>query len=287
MGVKETAQKVLQQKLYKSAYSRAWFTLWGISLKEIQVSFRQFFTWKYPIRSFLRTLSAIHEALLRLVLGRSAKISFSYTGEDRILESMYKPLITETGYYVDVGCNHPTLFSNTYSFYKRGWRGVCIDANQKLIDNYKLWRPRDVAICALVSDTEQLRDYFIVENNVLSTTEEKFLETYEKQGLRIQKKQILSRTLTSILDEANAPANIDILSIDVEEHDLQAIKSLDLKKYKPKLIVIEDETFDILHPETNAIYTFLTSNGFRLEGYVLKNLYFQNISTSSLQSSSE
>lgn len=287
MGVKETAQELLKSKLYKRAYSRAWFTLWGIALKEIQVSFRQFFTWKYPLRSLLRSLSAIHEALLRVVLGRSAKISFGYTGEDRILESLYKPLITETGFYVDVGCNHPTLFSNTYSFYKRGWRGVCIDANQKLIDKYKIVRPRDVAICALVSDTEQSRDYFLIENDVLSTTENQFIKEYEDQGLNVQKITITSRTLTSILDEINAPSTIDILSIDVEEHDLHVIKSLNLKKYHPKLIVIEDETFDLLQPEKNPIYVFLTSNGFRLEGYVLKNLYFKKIPTSSPQSASE
>jgi len=275
MGLKTKAQDLLHDRLYNSAYTRARFTLYGQVVQEIKVSFSQFFTWRFPIRSFFRTLSIILSSLIRLLLGRSLKYSFSHTGEDRILESIYKPLITTTGFYVDVGCNHPTLFSNTYSFYRRGWRGVCIDANPTLINRYKYYRPRDLAICAIVSNTPEKRDFFLVQNDVLSTTERQFVDDYIKQGMRIEKIKAIPRTLTSLLDELNAPASIDILTVDVEEHDYPALLSLDLNRYQPRLIAIEDETFDWSNPEQNNIYSYLTQSHYRFLGFILKNLYFR------------
>src|SRR5690606_9742190 len=146
------ARKYLHSKLYKSAYGRAAFTLGGVVIMEIRSSFRQFFTWRYPLRSLLRTISIIFSSLVRLSLGRSLKYSYAFAGEDKAIEGLLKPRITKPGFYVDVGANHPTAFSNTYGLYRKGWRGICIDANAKLVDLYSLYRPKDQAIVALVSD---------------------------------------------------------------------------------------------------------------------------------------
>ena len=37
------------------------------------------------------------------------------------------------GIYIDVGCNHPIKFNNTYLLYKRGWSGINIDLDSKSI----------------------------------------------------------------------------------------------------------------------------------------------------------
>src|SRR5690606_40339073 len=142
---------------------------------ELRQSFRQFFTWKYPILSLFRTIGIVLSALVRLLLGRTLKYSHAFAGEDKIIEGILKPKITQTGFYVDVGCNHPKLFSNTYGLYRKGWRGICIDANQKLINKYGFYRPKDRAICSLISDIVEDKTFYEVENNVLSTTEEKFI----------------------------------------------------------------------------------------------------------------
>lgn len=138
MNVKELFRIKLHKSLYNSAYSRALYTLWGIVLKELNVVFCQFFTWKYPVRSFLRVMGIITSSISRLFLGRSVKYSFAFTGEDKIIEGILKPLITNHGSYVEVGCNHPKFLSNTYGLYRKGWRGICIDANQNLISKYRL-----------------------------------------------------------------------------------------------------------------------------------------------------
>jgi hypothetical protein len=46
----------------------------------------------------------------------------------------------QKGFYVDVGAYHPFLFSNTYIFYLRGWRGINIDAtpgSMKLFNKFR------------------------------------------------------------------------------------------------------------------------------------------------------
>ncbi|MEM1407874.1 MAG: FkbM family methyltransferase, partial [Bacteroidota bacterium] len=59
----------------------------------------------------------------------------------------------------------------------------------------------------------------------------------------------------------------DFLSIDVEGHDWNVIRSIDLTKYKPELIVAE------LNPEPDLV-DYLGQYGYGLKGAVPKNSYF-------------
>lgn len=263
--------------LYKNAYKRAFFTLYGIVFKEVRVAFKQFFTWRHPFYSLYHVLAVIWSAKLRVILGRSLKYSFAFTGEDRILESIYKPRITENGFYVEVGCNHPKFLSNTYSLYRKGWRGICIDGNKQLIKKYKKVRPRDIAICALVSNEVTTKTFYVAENDVLSTMTKTNLEGEDMKNISVEQQTMQTNTLTNILREVNAPSIIDILSIDAEEHDFEVLQSLDFTLYQPKLIIVEDETFSPVQPKDNNIYNFLSENGYTLEGYILKNLYFSKL----------
>ena len=272
--MKEVLRKKLKKSLYHRAYSRALYTLWGTVIKEIRLSFRQFYTWKYPVKSFFRTLTIIFSSFTRVFLGRSLNYSFAFTGEDRIIEGIIKPIIDKNGLYVDVGCNHPKFLSNTYGLYRKGWRGLCIDANNSLIKKYNYYRPKDIAIHSLVSNVTEERTFYLVENDVLSTTEKSNLPHLDKLGLSHESIQLFTRTLTSILDENKFAKEFDILSIDVEEHDLSVLKSLDFTQYHPQLIIIEDETFDPLNNMANSIDKLMQENNYKLKGFVLKNLYY-------------
>lgn len=268
--------RFLQNLLYKNAFSRAIFTLYGLVWKEIRVCFRQFYTFRFPISSLFRTLGIFISSLNRLMLGRSLKYSFAFTGEDRIIETLLKTKITYNGFYVDVGANHPKFLSNTYSLYRKGWRGICIDANKELIKKYAFFRPKDHAVHALVSDIPAARAFYQVQNDVLSTTDSRFLNDFEKEGLEIKEVKMQSITLTDVLEKYEAPNDFDLLTVDAEEHDLEVLKGLDWKRYRPKLVVVEDETFDFQNGATNPLVFYMRQNGYSLNGFVLKNLYFLN-----------
>jgi len=91
-------------------------------------------------RLFLRKLLPIGlTEWLRIVLDKYALKSYSQEGEDMILRRIFED--NETGFYVDVGAHHPARFSNTNYFYKRGWRGLNIDAMPGSMSKFKKYRP--------------------------------------------------------------------------------------------------------------------------------------------------
>ena len=71
------------------------------------------------------------------LLGVFAKVSLSQFSEDTIIEIILKNARRKNGIFVDVGCNHPIEYNNTYLLYLKGWRGINIDGNGYLIDLYK------------------------------------------------------------------------------------------------------------------------------------------------------
>lgn len=166
--------------------------------------------------------------------------SYSQEGEDMILRRLFEN--QQTGFYVDVGAHHPMRFSNTYFFYKKGWRGINIDAMPDSMKLFNKIRPRDINIEKPISDKQEVLKYYIFNEPALNTfSEELAKERNGKNGYFIKEiVNIQTLTLEEILDKY-LPKNqdIDFLSIDVEGFDFLALKSLNLNKYKPKVILIE------------------------------------------------
>src|SRR5687767_11201625 len=93
-------------------------------------------------------------SFIRRVFRIPATFIFSQGGEDFIAAYYLRYTFgIERGNYVDVGCNAPLRYSNTFDLYKRGWRGIAIDANPELIEKYRAVRPEDVAVVAAISDS--------------------------------------------------------------------------------------------------------------------------------------
>jgi hypothetical protein len=71
------------------------------------------------------------------------------------------------------------------------------------------------------------------------------------------------RTLDDILREADAPASIDFVSIDVEGHEVEVLRGFDLNHWRPRLILIEDHVTDLgTHRSlTNAGYSLIRRTG--------------------------
>lgn len=261
--------------LYGKAHTRAFFTVGGLAWQEFRHSFSQFFTWRSPVFSLARSIQYALLAWLRLGLGRNLRFSYGYTGEDRLIESLLNLPVYYQGFYVDVGCNRPRFISNTFLLYRRGWRGICIDANPKLIRYFSYIRPRDQTVTALVGDSEERLSFYHFENDVLSTVSPENIAQYAAQGLHPAKVETLAvRSLTDILSALQAPPRFELLCIDAEEHDEAVLRSLDFSQYLPRLIVVEAEDFDPENPQKHPIFAFLHPLGYRLAGSLLKNLYF-------------
>lgn len=221
----------------------------------------------------IRALPLCAFEISRFVFNRFAIHSYSQTGEDRIVD--YYLGSSKTGFYVDVGCNHPRKASNTFRLYMKGWCGVVIDANQQLINEFRNERRNDVAVQALVSDSPAEKVFYHFEEPLLSSADSAHIERYQAEGRKVRRKEtILPQTLTSILSEKGVPRQFDLLSIDVEGFDLSVLRSLDLRRWQPRLIVCEVHGLDLNNPTTNPVVSWLLGNGYALVGYVCENGYF-------------
>jgi FkbM family methyltransferase len=186
--------------------------------------------------------------------------SYSQEGEDMILRRLFEK--QQTGFYVDVGAHHPKRFSNTYFFYKKGWRGINIDAMPESMKLFNKTRPRDINIEKPVSDKKQVLTYYAFNEPALNGFSKELSEAREgKENYFIKfTKDIETATLKEILD-TYLPQNqeIDFLSIDVEGLDFMVLQSNNFEKYKPKVILIEILGSSLVDIENNEISKYLKS----------------------------
>lgn len=174
------------------------------------------------------------------------KESYSQFGEDIFLEKYFNK---KKGFFVDLGCHHPFRYNNTFRLYKLGWRGLNIDLNHISIDLFNLMRPKDNNICIAISDKIKKIKFYIPNKNLISpeiTTDYNFTKKYKKHhGSNYD--SFLTESITwSFLEKKYRKyfKKIDLLKIDIEGSDLKILKTINLKKVSPDLIMIEAPDFD-------------------------------------------
>lgn len=180
-------------------------------------------------------------------LSPGANLTWGDLGEDALLWFYIREVlvIDGPGFYVDVGCNDPVYFSNTYRLYQAGWRGIAIDADADVTREYERVRPRDQVVTALVSDRPEAMEFHVFEGTVISTVDPDQLAAWKGSGRKVtETRSLLPKTLDAILEEQRAPLEFELLKVDVEGHDAAVLRSIDLGKYRPRMIIVE------MHHET-------------------------------------
>jgi len=166
--------------------------------------------------------------------------------EDYVLSSVLDDVASGT--YIDVGANHPIEDNVTALFYERGWHGITIEPNPEYIPLYAKLRPRDVHLnLGIASAGGTLTFYKITDppggngtyaSGGLSTFDPAVAERWRRAGLAIRKLMIPVTTLNDVLKQRPL-AQITILTIDVEGFEKQVLESIDLRKHRPQVIVVE------------------------------------------------
>lgn len=200
---------------------------------------------------------------IKLVLEHFGKKSFSQEGEDMVLERIYEHKFD--GFYVDVGAHHPMRFSNTYHFYKKGWRGINIDGLPGSMENFNKYRKGDINIETLISDNPLEYLYYQFEEPALNTIDQELGEKRIKEGQKlIARTKLKSSRLDELLStHLSNSQKIDILSVDVEGHDLQVLQSNNWNLYRPEFIIAELLECDFTNYSTNVTASYLISNGYQ------------------------
>lgn len=213
--------------------------------------------------------------LVRAILDPYSRVSYAQWGEDIALRFL---LGRRPGFYVEVGANHPQYFSNVFDLYRRGWHGISIEANESFVRSHRRIRPRDRFECAVVSNVEQETVFTEFEESLVSSLDPSFIDLMKDSfGRKIRRqRQVTTRTLTSILDAAQCPAVFELLSIDVEGHDFEVLSSLDLTRYRPRIVVIEMHDFSVGEAASHPLCAHMRKHGYGLVGHLATNTYFRD-----------
>lgn len=202
--------------------------------------------------------------------------SYSQEGEDLILKRIFDG--QQKGFYIDVGAHHPKRFSNTYYFYRLGWRGINIDARPGSKKEFDKVRANDINLEVAISDTPTELTYFIFDEPALNSFDKELsLHRANTTGYKINKTiTIKTEKLSDVLDRyLEISQIIDFLSIDTEGLDISVLRSNDWNKYKPLVILCEDSEFDIEKPNNSEIYNYLLEKGYQLISKTVSTLIFK------------
>lgn len=196
---------------------------------------------------------------------RHCQVSYSQFGEDLIAEAVFGSNYSG-GAYVDVGCFDPQKWSNTYRFYQKGWTGLCIDPNRVMAPAWKRVRSRDTFLnVAIGTDSGTIgyvqNERFPQENRVASVDDEC------PESVRCER---LDAVLAKHWD---ASKTIDLMSIDCEGHDLVVLRSNDLERFRPRVLIVED------HARLNrsAIDEYCELYEYRLVGFTALSKVFGDL----------
>lgn len=228
---------------------------------------------KLVIPSFIKSL--IKRCIAFIRWSPYQVISFSQEGEDIILRRIFDE--KKNGFYIDVGAHHPKRFSNTYLFYKSGWRGINIDAMPGSMDLFKMYRPLDINIETPVLREIGMLTYYEFNEPALNGFSKELSESRDGFGVYkiINKIELKGFPLSNIIENNILPPFvIDFLSVDVEGLDLEVLESNDWQRFRPKVVLVEVLTDSIDTIASNSVALFMKKNGYLMYAKSVNTVFF-------------
>lgn len=198
---------------------------------------------KRALRQIYRGPAAVESAPAVL----APKQYYGLDGLDKRLE----PYIDfDNGTFIEAGANDGQTQSNTAYFARhRGWRGLLVEPIPELAARCRAARPESVVEnCALVATGADGQSVPMTYCGLMSVVdggwsdpeaEKAHVETGRQiQSLTTYHVDVPGRSLSALLDQ-HKMSHIDLLSLDVEGFERQALEGLDLRRHRPKFILVE------------------------------------------------
>ena len=188
-------------------------------------------------------------------------ISYAQNGEDVILARALGA--TENGFYVDVGAASPTEATVTRHFYEAGWHGINLEPVPGWAAALRALRPRDVTIeAAAGAAAGEIVFYEVLDDAALSTGDGESADRLRRDGHELREVRVPVVTLDAVLEE-HGPERIDFLKIDVEGAEADVLAGIDLRRFRPRVVLVEATEPNSLRPAYGAWEELVTSRGYR------------------------
>ena len=146
-------------------------------------------------------------------------------------------------------------------------------------------RTRDDNIQTLVTsfDNEEKDLFFYHDRSAINTISKELVESRNNNFNEI--KRMKGKSLNSIIEDSKfKDSKIDLMSIDIENYEFDALKNFNFNKYNIDIIVTEITDVKIKNLETynlsleniikSNLYKLLTSNSYKLINWVNADLIF-------------
>ena len=204
--------------------------------------------------------------------------SWSQEGEDLILSRIFGG--QAVGFYVDIGAHHPKRFSNTYLFYKRGWRGINIDAMPSSMKLFDKKRPRDINLEMGIGTNVGELDYYVFNDPALNGFSKELSDQRHEADTAYQVREVIKvdvQPLSQVLDcHLNTNQEIDFMSVDVEGLDFDVLKSNDWSRYRPKFVLAEILGSSLHEIEQSEIGQFMRDQNYVLYAKCMNTVFFKD-----------
>lgn len=182
--------------------------------------------------------------------------SYSQSGEDLLLADIFGESV---GTMVDVGAHDGIHLSNSYLLESMGWKCILVEPNPELYDKICRQRKAQAFQCAATAIDGEVAFHISPDADAFSTMEltEENAKKFETMHARVERTVVHGRKLDSILEETNA-GKIDVVSIDVEGHELSVFQGFTITRWNPRVVIVEGNSTK----ETRAISKVLASSGY-------------------------
>lgn len=178
------------------------------ALKLLQ-QFKRIDSWM-AVNVFLASMDVYRRQLLRepryedpLRLNRYEKQVFSQNGEDGILSEIFSRIGPGNRSFLEIGVGNG-LENNTAFLLLQGWTGTWIDGDEKSVD-------------------------FIQRH---------FRKPIRERRLQVVSSQVTAENIGSLLERANVPDDVALLSLDIDRNTYWVLQAV-LEKLQPAALVVE------------------------------------------------
>jgi FkbM family methyltransferase len=160
--------------------------------------------------------------------------------EQRLIQEFFDG--TPSPFFVDVGAADPQIGSQSWHLERIGWSGLLVEPRPDMAEKLRRERRAPVfeVVCSSPANAGRVMSLHL-RGGYSSLSENLVIAGLQPQGLV----KVQVRTLDDLLAETKAPRPLDLVSIDVEGHEIEVLAGFDLDKWKPRLILIEDHVLDL------------------------------------------
>ena len=183
----------------------------------------------------------------------------------------------QSGTYLELGAFDGIHLSNTLFFAERGWRGVLIEPSTQLFQSLAVNRPDDIRLhAAICADNTQV--HFVEgreTGGIYEFMAPKFVAQWHPNVKVDELPTVLCMPLSTVLASSGLH-HINFFSLDVENAELEVLKTVDFSLVRFDVIVVEADASSPV--KDKAVKQLLADNQYHYHGHIIRNDWFVHTS---------